>query len=94
MKIEKADVVISLNGRDAGKRFLVVGTEDEYSLLADGKGRRAEKPKRKKNKHIKLEDKGDGPLAGKIINGEKVTNNEIRRTLAQYAANRDEKGGM
>jgi ribosomal protein L14E/L6E/L27E len=80
-----ADVVISLNGRDAGKRFLVVGTEDEYSLLADGKSRKVEKPKRKKNKHIMLEDKCEGPVAEKIKNGEKVSNNEIRRTLAIYA---------
>ena len=89
-----ADVVISLNGRDEGKRFLVVGTEDEYSLLADGKGRRFEKPKRKKNKHIELTGRADGPIAGKLTEGEKVTNNEIRRTLAAYAADLGEKGGM
>jgi len=93
MRIEKADVVIPLNGRDAGKRFVVIETEDEYSLLADGKGRRVEKPKRKKNKHIMLEDKADGPIAHKLIEGERVTNNEIRRTLAQSLF-RGEKGGM
>ena len=82
MKIEKADVVVSLNGRDEGKRFLVVGIQDEYSLIADGKGRRIEKPKRKKNKHLKLEDKADSPIAAKLIGGEKVTNSEIRRALA------------
>jgi len=82
MKFEKADVVISLNGRDEGKRFLVVGTEEGYSLLADGKGRRLEKPKRKKNKHISLEAQATGPIADKLTGGEKVTNNEIRRTLA------------
>lgn len=94
MGIEKADIVISLNGRDEGKRFLVIGTKGDYSLLADGKNRRVEKPKRKKNKHLKLEDKADSVIAGRLINGEKVTNNEIRRFLAQYAAGRGEKGGM
>jgi len=92
--IEKADVVISLNGRDKDKRFLVVGTEDGYSHIADGKGRRLEKPKRKKNKHLKLEDKADGLVAVKLTEGEKVTNNEIRRALAKYAADHGEKGGM
>ena len=94
MKIDLADFVVSLNGRDEGKRFLVIGTEDEYSLIADGKGRKAERPKRKKNKHLMLDDKSDGPIAIKLISGEKVTNNEIRRALAGYAAKRDEKGGM
>jgi len=94
MNIDIADVVTSLNGRDEGKRFLVIATQDEYSMIADGRGRRAEKPKRKKNKHLKLEDKADGQIAEKLIGGEKVTNNEIRRTLVGYAAQRGEKGGM
>ena len=91
MRIDKADIVVSLNGRDEGKRFIVIGTQDEYSMLADGKGRRIEKPKRKKNKHIKLEDKLDGPIAEKLIGDEKVTNNEIRRALAQYTAETGDK---
>ena len=94
MRIEKADVVISLNGRDEGKRFLVIETEDEYSFLADGKGRRVEKPKRKKNKHLKLEDRSVGQTAEKLRSGERITNNEIRRALAVYAAGRTEEGGM
>ena len=92
--LDIADVVISLNGRDAGKHFLVVGTDNEYSLLADGKGRRIEKPKRKKNKHVKQERKLDDQIATKLIAGEKVTNNEIRRVLAAYTANCEDKGGM
>ena len=92
--IDIADIVKSINGRDEGKYFLVIGTEDEYSLIADGKSRRVEKPKRKKNKHLKLEDKSDVQIAAKLIGGEKITNNEIRRTLAGYAADRGEKGGM
>lgn len=79
-----ADIVISLNGRDAGKRFIVIAVEDQYSLIADGKGRRFEKPKRKKNKHLKFEDKAEGPIASMLAKGDKVTNNELRRTLTEY----------
>ena len=86
MSIEIADIVISLNGRDAGKRFVVIGVEDGYSLIANGKGRRYEKPKRKKNKHLKIENKLNDKVADKLIEGEKATNNELRRALAAYAA--------
>jgi len=89
-----ADVVISLNGRDAGKRFLIIGTDNEYSLLADGKGRRIEKPKRKKNKHVRREGNLDGLVSAKLIAGEKVTNNEIRKALAAYAAGSGDIGGI
>jgi len=84
MKI--ADIVISKNGRDAGKRFIVIGTNAEYSFIADGKGRRYEKPKRKKNKHLEFEDKADNQISDKLLEGGKITNNEIRRFLAGYAA--------
>jgi len=93
MSIEKAEVVIPINGRDAGKRFVVIETEGEYSLLADGRGRRVEKPKRKKNKHVKVEGKLSGPIAEKLIEGEKITNNEIRRVLSTPVEG-GEKGGM
>jgi len=81
-----SDIVISLNGRDAGKRFIIIETDGEYSLIADGKGRRYEKPKRKKNKHLKFEDKADSQIAEKLSGDGKITNNEIRRFLASYAA--------
>jgi len=89
-----ADIVISINGRDAGKRFIVIGTEDDYSLIADGKGRRYEKPKRKKNKHLKPEAKADSQMADKLTEGGKISNNEIRRYLAAYAADRCSEGGI
>ena len=93
----RADVAISLNGRDKGGRFLVVGTEDGYTMLADGKGRRIDKPKRKKNKHVELEGRADDWIAAKLLEGGKVTNNDIRKALAQYAAGRganSSEGGM
>jgi len=92
MSIEITDVVVPLNGRDAGKRFVVIGAEDEYSLLADGKCRRVEKPKRKKNKHIRREDEISGPIAEKLRKGERVTNSEIRRVLIDVT--QEDKGGM
>lgn len=92
--IEQADIVISRNGRDEGKRFLVIGSDGEYSLLADGKGRKVEKPKRKKNKHLIREDRIDNETAARLVAGEKLTNNEIRRALTAYAADCGEGGGM
>ena len=92
--LQVADIVISKNGRDAGKRFIVIGADCEYSLLADGKGRRFEKPKRKKNKHLEYEDKAESLIAEKLIGGERITNNEIRRFLAGYAAEKCSEGGI
>jgi len=94
MGIDIACFVESQSGRDKGKYFLVIGTQDEYALIADGRGRRIDKPKMKKHKHLKVEDKADGLIAEKLTSGGKVTNNDIRKALAQFAADREEKGGM
>jgi len=85
--LSTADIVISINGRDAGKRFIVQSTENGYALIVNGKNRRIETPKRKKDKHLKFEDKADGQIAEKLTEGGKITNNEVRRFLAKYAAN-------
>ena len=76
-----ADIVISLNGRDAGKRFIVIATDEEYSLIADGKGRRVEKPKRKKNKHLEFEEAMSGIVKDKLSRGDMITNSELRKAL-------------
>ena len=51
----KGQFVMSTQGRDKGRVFIIVDTPCEnFVLLADGKLRSIEKPKRKKLKHIKL----------------------------------------
>ena len=95
MMITESDIVISLNGRDEGKYFFVLGVEDEFVLLADGKGRKIEKPKRKKLKHVKFAEKSDCRVSEKIRNNEKITNSDLRRALAQYCAGScGDQGGM
>lgn len=51
--LEVGRVVRSKAGRDAGRLFLVVGEFDEdHLLIADGDLRKANRPKKKKKKHL------------------------------------------
>ena len=77
-----ADVVVSKAGRDAGSLFYVLEADDTYLLLADGKGRRIEKPKRKKRKHTSKVLRSETRVAEKLRSGDKVLNSELRRDLA------------
>ena len=77
-----ADVVVSTAGRDAGSLFYVLETEGNYVFLADGKGRRIEKPKRKKTKHTSKVLRSETRVAQKLRAGDKVLNSELRRDLA------------
>ena len=77
-----ADVVVSTAGRDAGSLFYVLEADETYLLLADGKGRRIEKPKRKKRKHTNKVLRSETRVAEKLRAGDKVLNSELRRDLA------------
>ena len=84
MEIAKSNIVRSDAGRDKGKLFIVLAVQGEYLLLADGKSRKLESPKRKKRKHVLFVAADETRVSQKIINDEKLTNSELRRTLAAY----------
>lgn len=78
------DVVLSLRGRDEGRALFVVGVSPDGRLLvADGRVRRIESPKKKQTKHVKLLSSPECRVADKLRSGEKVTNGELRRALAE-----------
>ena len=80
--IQISDVVISTAGRDQGKWFYVIGTGPDYLILADGKGRTLEQPKRKKRIHAQKVLRSETRVAAKLLAGDKVLNSELRRDLA------------
>ena len=84
MDISKSDIILSLAGRDKGKLFYVIETEENYVLIADGKGRKLENPKRKKLKHVRRVTRTETRVADKILRGDKVLNSELRRDLATF----------
>ena len=91
MEMEKASIVISSAGRDEGQMFFVLDTQGDTLLLADGKRRRVEAPKRKKVKHVTFLRRGEGSVADKIRSNEKITNSELRRAIAaQCGGNQDQ----
>ena len=94
MDIARSDIVRSIAGRDKGKFFFVLDTEGEFLMLADGKTRKLENPKRKKRKHTAYVTSSSCRVAEKIRSEEKVTNSELRRTLAEYGedGNPDQEG--
>ena len=94
MDIAKSTVVKSIAGRDKGKYFFVLAEEEDFLLLADGKLRKVEAPKRKKRRHAQAVGVPNTRVAEKIRSGERITNSELRRTLAQLSGegNPDQEG--
>ena len=94
MDIEKSNIVRSGAGRDKGKLFVVLAVNGEYLLLADGKSRKLEAPKRKKRRHVSFVAAADENRLSKKIRGEeKITNSELRRALAAFRDAQTEQEG-
>mgnify|MGYP001117582696 CR=1 FL=1 len=91
MDIVKANIVTSTAGRDKGEVFFVLATEGDFLLLADGRRRRVESPKRK---HVRFIAESAAPVAEKIRSKEKITNSELRKAIAAYSGkeNPDQEG--
>ena len=64
-----------------------------HLLLADGKSRKVEAPKRKKQKHVRFIAESCGPVAEKIRSKEKITNSELRKAIAAIrGSDQDQEG--
>ena len=83
-------IVRATAGRDRDGIFIVTGVDQEQErlLLADGKRRRVAHPKRKKLGHVAaLTDESHmygHPAIRKLLQGEPVSDRELRRALAAF----------
>lgn len=85
MEVSPGDIVYSLAGRDKGYYFVVMSVLDNYAFICDGRNRKTDKSKKKKIKHLKTGFGHSDYIEKKIINGDKVSNSEIRRELDSFA---------
>ena len=83
--IHISDVVVSTAGRDQGELFYVVDEDPIYLMLANGKDRTLDKPKRKKRKHVQKVLRSETRVTAKLVSGDKVLNSELRRDLAYHS---------
>ena len=72
--MKRGDIVVSTAGKDKNSFLAVIGFDEGYVLVVDGKHRPLERPKRKNEKHIFL--------TGQSLKIEEfISNNSLRRAL-------------
>lgn len=82
MQLQVGSVVRATAGKEQNGFYLVTALEGAFALLADGRHRPLEKPKRKNLRHI-------APTST-VWETEGLTDRELRRRLLDFAA----KGGI
>lgn len=80
--IKLGSVVMAKAGKEKGSLFVVVGLDERYAYLSDGKRLKRNKPKKKSFKHIKLFDTKS--LSEEDVNDpNERTNARIRKFLTE-----------
>lgn len=77
MKIRTGTIVEAVAGRDSGGLFAVVGCEEGYCLIADGKSRKLAAPKRKNLRHVRA--------TNGAIDMNDITDKKLRAALRSLA---------
>lgn len=79
------NLAASLAGHDKNQIYIIIKEDDEYVYLCDGRLKTLSEPKKKNKKHIQIIKKDmDAELAQKLIKGENVRDEEIKRTIKLY----------
>lgn len=78
------DIVFSKAGRDSGRYYIVMECADSFVFICDGDLHKTDKPKKKKIKHLKASGRNSEYIAGKLAEGTKVTNAELRRAVSEF----------
>ena len=81
MEWQQGSIVLATAGRDAGMYFAVVAADERFVWLANGKLRRAERPKRKKRRHTAYAGACDARTRQKLLETGRLTNSDIRKAL-------------
>lgn len=88
-EIKTGDIVLSKAGRDCGRYFVVLKTEENFAFVSDGDLRKVDSPKRKKFKHLINTDKSSEFILNKLKGDEKITNTELRREIQEFCEKND-----
>lgn len=79
----------SKSGHDKDTVYIIVKEEEEYVYVSDGRLKTLENPKKKNKKHIQIIKKeADDILKEKLINGQHIYNEEIRKAIGGFICQR------
>ena len=79
--MKTGDLVVSRKGKYDGQYFFVIGVEEGFALLADGKTRKADHPKRKNISHLDVTGYSSESVAQRLENGKNAIDALMRAEL-------------
>jgi ribosomal protein L14E/L6E/L27E len=88
-QFEVGMLAASKAGHDRNVIYVIIKTDKEYVYLANGKNHTMIKPKKKNKKHIQIIKHIDENLQKKLIENQKIQDEEIKRVIKLYCLNKN-----
>lgn len=88
-RYEIGSFVYSKAGHDKDEIYVILSIEENLLVLADGKLKTVEKPKKKNIKHVKWIGYKDEVLYNKLLNNEKIIDEDIKYAIKNYRKHQD-----
>ena len=82
----------SLAGRDKGQTYLVVGCDEDWILVADGRKRSIRNPKKKNRRHLQISYKVAADIMAEV-GDQTITDEEIREQIRKLLSGDNRKEG-
>lgn len=83
-------LVYSKAGHDKGTLYVIVGEEEEFVYLSDGRLKKPEAPKKKRRKHIQpINQMIDDALRARLAGGATVYPEELMTAIKKYKKGAD-----
>lgn len=73
MELKKGSLVKAIAGHEKNNFFIVLEFDEKFALIADGKSRKLEKPKKKSLKHLRI--------TNTVIDMNEITDKKLRKWL-------------
>ena len=84
LEYQIGQVVYSKSGHDKGDVQMIIAVEGDFLILADGRRRKLEKPKRKKKMHVQPTFYVENEVAAKLQTGAYLLDADIKKALKKY----------
>ncbi|MCL2352862.1 MAG: KOW domain-containing RNA-binding protein [Firmicutes bacterium] len=85
-------IVYSKSGRDKGNPFVVVRTEGRYLFLADGRLRKLERPKKKKDIHVQKTNACPAGIKAALEQNLRLSDADVRKAIKAETGPPDGRG--
>ncbi len=91
MGLETGNFVISKAGHDKGRVYVILGTDKDRVLVADGKAHSVDVPKKKNPMHLQPVNHGIGQELLERLNTKSLRNEEIRLAIKSWTKQETDK---